>query len=101
VTLGSTLTEAGERHPKVRRDATICAGATILGNIEIGAGAVVAASSVVLQSVPAGMMVAGIPAKVVGRRAKFAAISPGQSFGWRGELMIPPRNVSSESIILL
>lgn len=67
VTLGSTLTEAGDRHPKVRRDATVCAGATILGSIEIGEGAVVAAASVVLKSVPAGAVVAGIPAKVVGR----------------------------------
>ncbi len=67
VTLGSTLTEAGDRHPKVRRDATICAGATILGNIEIGEGAIVAAASVVLKTVPAGAVVAGVPARVVGR----------------------------------
>jgi serine O-acetyltransferase len=66
VTLGSTLTQAGDRHPKVRRGATLCAGATILGNIEIGAGAIVAAASVVLKSVEAGMVVAGVPAKVVG-----------------------------------
>lgn len=66
VTLGSTLTQAGDRHPKIRRGATLCAGATILGNIEIGAGAIVAASSVVLKSVEAGMVVGGIPAKVIG-----------------------------------
>ena len=66
VTLGSTLTQAGDRHPKIRRNATICAGAVILGNIEIGAGAIVAASSVVLKSVPPGVVVAGIPAKIVG-----------------------------------
>lgn len=67
VTLGSTLTQAGDRHPKIRKDATICAGATILGNIEVGAGAIVAASSVVLKSVPPGAVVAGIPARVVGQ----------------------------------
>jgi serine O-acetyltransferase len=67
VTLGSTLTQAGDRHPKVRRDATIGAGATILGNIEIGPGAVVAAGSVVLKAVEAGMVVAGVPAKVMGK----------------------------------
>jgi serine O-acetyltransferase len=67
VTLGSTLTQAGDRHPKVRRNATIGAGATILGNIEIGEGAVVAAGTVVLKPVEAGMVVAGIPAKVMGK----------------------------------
>jgi serine O-acetyltransferase len=67
VTLGGTLTQAGDRHPKVRRNVTIGAGATILGNIEIGEGAVVAAASVVLRSVDAGMVVAGIPAKVMGQ----------------------------------
>jgi serine O-acetyltransferase len=66
VTLGSTLTQAGDRHPKVRRNATLCAGATVLGNIEIGEGAIVAAGSVVLKPVEAGAVVAGVPAKVVG-----------------------------------
>ncbi len=67
VTLGSTLTQAGDRHPKVRRDATIGAGATILGNIEIGAGAVVAAGAVVLKPVEPGTVVAGMPARAMGK----------------------------------
>ncbi len=67
VTLGSTLTQAGDRHPKIRRNVTIGAGATILGNIEVGAGAVVAAGTVVLKPVEAGMVVAGVPARVMGR----------------------------------
>ncbi|KPG89925.1 serine acetyltransferase [Pseudomonas sp. RIT-PI-q] len=66
VTLGSTLSEAGDRHPKIRRGALICAGATVLGNIEVGAHAIVAANSVVLKPVAAGTVVAGTPAKVVG-----------------------------------
>nr|WP_256574847.1 MULTISPECIES: serine O-acetyltransferase EpsC [unclassified Pseudomonas] len=66
VTLGSTLNEAGDRHPKIRRGALICAGATVLGNIEVGTNAIVAANSVVLKSVAAGTVVAGTPAKVVG-----------------------------------
>jgi serine O-acetyltransferase len=75
VTLGSTLTNAGDRHPKVRRNATIGAGSTLLGNIEIGQGAVVAAGSVVLRAVEAGVVVAGIPAKVVGKaRGRLDAI---------------------------
>lgn len=66
VTLGSTLNEQGERHPKIRRGALICAGASVLGNIEVGAGAIVAANSVVLQAVAPGTVVAGSPARQVG-----------------------------------
>lgn len=66
VTLGSTLSESGDRHPKIRRGALVCAGASVLGNIEIGERTIVAANSVVLKSVDAGLVVAGTPAKVVG-----------------------------------
>ncbi len=65
VTLGGTGKEAGDRHPKVRRGVMIGAGAKILGNIEVGANARVAAGSVVLQPVPPGATVAGVPARVV------------------------------------
>lgn len=64
VTLGSTLKDKGDRrHPRLRRDVTIGAGAILLGGIEIGAGAVVAAGSVVLADVPSGTTVAGAPAR--------------------------------------
>jgi len=66
VTLGSTLNEVGDRHPKIRRGALICAGASVLGNIEVGERAIVAANSVVLKSVVSGTVVAGTPAKQVG-----------------------------------
>ena len=64
VTLGGTGKEAGDRHPKVRRGAMIGAGAKILGNIEIGTCARVAAGSVVLRPVAANTTVAGVPARV-------------------------------------
>lgn len=67
VTLGGTGKESGDRHPKVRRGVLIGAGAKILGNIEVGIGAKVAACSVVLKDVPPHTTVAGIPARVVGR----------------------------------
>ncbi|MCE9557093.1 MAG: serine O-acetyltransferase [Planctomycetes bacterium] len=67
VTLGGTGKESGDRHPKVRRGVLIGAGAKVLGNIEIGIGAKVAACSVVLRDVPPHTTVAGIPARVVGR----------------------------------
>jgi serine O-acetyltransferase len=66
VTLGGTGKEHGDRHPKIRRGVLIGAGAKILGNIEVGHCARVAAGSVVLASVPHNTTVAGVPAKVVG-----------------------------------
>ena len=66
VTLGGTGKDSGDRHPKIRKGALISVGAKVLGNIEIGAGAKVAAGSVVLEAVPAGCTVAGVPAKLVG-----------------------------------
>ena len=66
VTLGGTGKEGGDRHPKIRRGVLIGAGAKILGNIEVGHCARVAAGSVVVKSVPNNVTVAGVPAKVVG-----------------------------------
>jgi serine O-acetyltransferase len=70
VTLGGTGKETGDRHPKVRRGVLIGAGAKILGNVEVGAGAKVGAGSVVLDTVPPHCTVAGVPAKIVGRPAE-------------------------------
>lgn len=66
VTLGGSGTEIGSRHPQVRRGVMIGAGAKLLGCIEIGACSRIAAGSVVLQPVPPGTTVAGVPARVVG-----------------------------------
>ena len=66
VTLGGTGKETGDRHPKIRHGVLIGAGAKILGNIEIGHCARVAAGSVVLASVPHNKTVAGVPARIVG-----------------------------------
>ena len=66
VTLGGTGKETGDRHPKIRHGVLIGAGAKILGNIEIGHCAKIAAGSVVLKPVPANKVVAGVPARIVG-----------------------------------
>jgi serine O-acetyltransferase len=66
VTLGGTGKENEDRHPKVRRGVMIGAGAKILGNIEVGHCARIAAGSVVVKPVPNNVTVAGVPAKVVG-----------------------------------
>lgn len=67
VTLGGTGKEVGDRHPKIGDNVLIGASATVLGNITIGKGAQVAAGSLVLKPVPPHTMVAGSPAKVVGK----------------------------------
>jgi serine O-acetyltransferase len=66
VTLGGTGKEDGDRHPKIRSGVMIGAGAKVLGNIEVGQCARIAAGSVVLKPVPRNTTVAGVPAKVVG-----------------------------------
>jgi len=70
VTLGGTGKIPGDRHPKICHGVLLGAGAIVLGNIEIGIGAKVAAGSVVLKNVGAYMSVAGIPAKVIGQQKK-------------------------------
>jgi serine O-acetyltransferase len=66
VTLGGTGKAGIDRHPKIRCGVLIGAGAKILGNIEVGHCAKVAAGSVVLAPVPHNKTVAGVPARVVG-----------------------------------
>ena len=67
VTLGGTGKESGDRHPKIRHGVMLGAGAKVLGNIEVGHCARVAAGSVVLKPVPPCTTVAGVPARVVGQ----------------------------------
>jgi acetyltransferase-like isoleucine patch superfamily enzyme len=49
----------------VKRGASIGSGATILPNVTIGEDAIVGAGAVVTRSVPAGVIVAGNPARVL------------------------------------
>src|SRR5258707_6055794 len=66
VTLGGTGKEEGDRHPKIRRGVMLGAGAKIIGDIEIGHCARVAAGSVLLKSVPYHTNGAREPDKVIG-----------------------------------
>ena len=68
VTLGGTALASIKRHPTIRKDVVIGAGAKILGNIEVGAGSRIGANSVVIESVPPGSTVVGIPARVISKR---------------------------------
>lgn len=70
VTLGGTGKEkGGARHPIVRSGVLIGAGAKVLGRVEIGECAKVAASSVVLADVRPHTTVAGVPAQEVASSA--------------------------------
>lgn len=65
VTLEGTGKEKGKRHPTIHDHVIIGTGAKVLGNIQIGAGARIGAGSVILQPVPPGATVVGIPGRVV------------------------------------
>lgn len=65
VTLGGTGKEKGKRHPTLKDNVLVAAGAKVLGNITIGENSKVGAGSVVLKDVPPNATVVGIPGKVV------------------------------------
>ncbi len=65
VTLGGVSWNPGKRHPTLGDGVVVGAGAKILGPITVGRNARVGANSVVVQDVPDGMTVVGIPGRVV------------------------------------
>ena len=54
VTIGARGYDLGKRHPTLKNDVIVGAGARILGNITIGEHAVISANSVILKDVVAG-----------------------------------------------
>jgi serine O-acetyltransferase len=69
-TLGSVrLNDSDNPHllPVIEDGAEIGSGVCILGNVTLGRGVVVGANSVVLQSVPPGATVFGVPARIMPR----------------------------------
>ena len=65
VTLGGKGFESGKRHPNIKKGASIFAASTVLGDITIGEGAIIAAGSLVLNDVAEDSTVAWVPAKVI------------------------------------
>jgi serine O-acetyltransferase len=65
VVLGGTSLEKHKRHPTIGNKVVIGSAAIILGPITIGDGARVGANSVVVNPVPPGATVVGIPGRVV------------------------------------
>ena len=66
VTLGGTTWNKGKRHPTLRNNVVVGAGAKILGPIVIGNGAKVGSNAVVVKEVPDAATAVGIPARLVG-----------------------------------
>ncbi|HEY8390072.1 MAG TPA: serine O-acetyltransferase EpsC [Clostridia bacterium] len=70
VTLGGTGKDTGKRHPTLKDNVMVSAGAKVLGPITIGEGSKIGAGSVVLINVPSNSTVVGIPGRVVRRYGK-------------------------------
>lgn len=65
VTLGMTGKHGGKRHPSLKNNVVVGAGAKILGNITIGNDVKIGAGAVVLTDIEDGVTAVGIPARVV------------------------------------
>ncbi|MGI6740532.1 MAG: serine O-acetyltransferase [Brevefilum sp.] len=76
VTLGGVSLEKGKRHPTLRDNVVVGAGAKILGAIEIGSGSRIGANAVVVKPVPPDSVVVGVPGQVVLRKHRPVVDSP-------------------------
>lgn len=68
VTLGGTSLRGGKRHPTLGNRVIVGAGAKILGPITVGDDARIGANAVVVEHVPAGATMVGVPAHVLETR---------------------------------
>lgn len=68
VTLGGTSTRRVKRHPTLRDNVVVGAGAHVIGAVEIGENSRIGAGSVVVTNVPANATIVGVPGHVVAFR---------------------------------
>lgn len=66
VTLSSLL-DGSIGAPRIGRGVLLSAGATVLGNVDVGDFAKIGAGSLVLTSIPSGCTAVGVPARLAGR----------------------------------
>jgi serine O-acetyltransferase len=65
VTLGGTGKQHGKRHPTLKENVVVGAGAKVLGAITVGANTRIGAGSVLLRNVASDSTVVGIPGRVI------------------------------------
>ncbi len=70
VTLGGTGKEKGKRHPTLKDNVMVSAGAKVIGSFTIGENSKIGAGSVVLSEVPPNCTVVGVPGRIVKRNDK-------------------------------
>ena len=68
VTLGGTSTKREKRHPTLKDNVEVGAGAKLIGAITVGEHASIGAGSVVVTNVPANATVVGVPGHIVAYR---------------------------------
>jgi len=111
VTLGGTGKERGDRHPKVKTGAILQQSCSVLGNIEVGEGAVVTAKSIVTKPVLPHHRVSGVPARDKGEVKRFQQQENDDSAGcvrdesydekieWRSDAISSGRREDLENIL--
>ncbi|NLD10402.1 serine O-acetyltransferase [Aminicella lysinilytica] len=67
ITLGGTGKEKGKRHPTLGNRVVVSSGARVLGPFKVGDDVKIGSGSVVLQEIPNGCTVVGVPGKIVRR----------------------------------
>ena len=67
VTLGGTGKDTGKRHPTIGNRVVVSSGARVLGPFTVGDDVKIGAGSIVLNAIPPGCTVVGIPGRIVRR----------------------------------
>ena len=97
VTLGGIgAQQKGKRHPTLKKNVMVGAGAQILGDITIGEGAKVGANAVVTTDVPAGCTAVGNPARLVSCKCDETTV---QAYGLPSDQKLDPRGEEIERLM--
>lgn len=71
VTIGANLSPGiSQKPPRIGNKVVICAGAKLIGDIDIGDNSIIGANSVVIKDVPANSVVVGVPARILSNKGE-------------------------------